>query len=112
MDSQNIANITIYADLLIVLKERGYSDVEANAMVLDIMTQAEMEVAEEMMSRLSDEELALLDSLPDDAPSNEIAEKLGLDGEKVDLIRAEKVAKIISELVPVIDQNDNQAAVE
>lgn len=108
MNPQDLSNITVYDDFLTVLKERGYTDEEAGEMFVQLATQAEMEVTEELLSKLTDEQLALLDSMPDDAPSNEIAEKLGLDGEIVDKLRAEKTAKILSDMAPVIDSGDDQ----
>ena len=33
----------------------------------------------------------------------EIAEKLGLDGEEIDAIRAEKVAQLVKDMIPAID---------
>lgn len=112
MNPNDLAAITVYSDLLTVLKERGYPDAEAYQMFLDLTAQAEMEVVEEMMLKLSDEQLAKLDSLPANATGSEIAELLALDAELVDRIRAEKTAKLISELAQVVDSDDDQIVTE
>ena len=108
MDPKDLVGITAYDDLMTILKERGFSDAETTEVVLKLTAQAEMEVVEEIISRLSEEQLALLDSLPEGTLADEIAQKLGIDGEEVDAIRAEKVAQLISELAPQIDQEDEE----
>lgn len=108
MDPKDLAGLTVYHDLLTVLKERGFSDAEAAEVFAKLTAQAEMEVVEEIMGGLNDEQMKVLDGLPDDAPADEIAEKLGLDGEEVDAIRAQKTAQLIEELVPEIDKEEDQ----
>lgn len=108
MNPNDLASLTVYSDVLNILKERGYVDAEANQILLDLIAQAEMETTDELLSRLTDEQLAKLDELPDSMTPTEMAESLGLDGEEVDAIRAEKTARIISELAPVVDQGDEE----
>lgn len=108
MKPEDLAAITVYSDLMTVLKERGYSEAEATETFASLSAQAEMEVTEELISKMSDEQLASLDQMATTATGEEIAEKLGLDGEEIDAIRAEKVAKLLSELAPVVDAQDDQ----
>lgn len=104
MDPKDLANITVYNDLLTVLKERGFSDAEASEIFLKLTAQAELEVTEEMMNRLSPEQQATLKSLPENIPALEIAEKLGLDSGEIDQIRAEKTAQLIEKMVPSLNE--------
>jgi DNA-binding NarL/FixJ family response regulator len=108
MNPQDLSALTVYQDLMTVLQERGYSDAEAAEILLKLTAQAEMEVVEEIIGKLSEEQMALLDSLPANAAASEIAEKLGLDGEEIDAIRAQKVALLLEELAPAIDKGDEE----
>lgn len=106
MDPRDLAGLTVYSDLMTVLKDRGFSDAQAGEMFLKLTTQVEMEVVEEIMSDLSEEQLAKLDSLSEDLPAQEIAKELGIDGEEVDSIRAEKLAAVLEETLPTIESNN------
>lgn len=108
MDPKDLVGLTVYNDLMTVLQERGLSDAEATEAILKLIAQAEVEVTEEMMSKLTPEQLEILRSLPDNTPATEIAEKLGLDGEEVDAIRAEKVAQLASEMAQEVDEGDEE----
>lgn len=108
MDPKDLAGLTVYSDLLTVLKEKGYSDEEATEIFMKLTAQAEVEVVEELLGKLSEEQLKTLDELPDNTPPEEIADKLGLDGEEVDEIRARKTAEIINDLVPLLDEGDEE----
>lgn len=103
MDSQDLTSLTVYHDLLTVLKERGLSDDETAEIFAKLTAQAEMEVTEELLGRLTADQIAVLDSLPDNASASEIVQKLNLDGDLVDTIRAEKTAKLISEMAPKLN---------
>lgn len=104
MDPKDVANLTVYSDLMTVLKERGFSDAQAAELLLKLTAQAEMEVTEEIMEKLSPEQKATLESLPADTPATEIAERLGLDADKIDAIRADKTAVLIEQLVPALNE--------
>lgn len=104
MDTNNLTNITIYNDLMTVLKERGLSDAEAGEIILKLTAQAELETTEEMMNKLTNEQKTILESLPDDASASEIAEKLGLNANEIDEIRAEKTAQLIEKMVPSLNE--------
>lgn len=105
MNPQDLAGLTVYHDLLTVLKEKGLSDMEASEMFMKLTAQAEMEVVEELMGKMSNDQIAVLDNLPEDSSAGEIAEKLGLNGEEIDAIRAQKTAQLIQEMVPSLNQN-------
>lgn len=104
MNPQDLSAINVYNDILTVLKERGLSDIETTEIFAKLTAQAEMEVVEELMSKLTPEQLAILDSLPENASAVDIVQKLGIDGEEVDTIRAQKTAKLIEEMVPNLNQ--------
>lgn len=104
MNPQDLSAITVYNDILTVLKERGLSDIEVTEIFAKLTSQAEMEVTEELMSKLTPEQLAILDSLPENASATDIVQKLGIDGDEVDAIRAQKTAKLIEEMVPSLNQ--------
>lgn len=108
MDPKNLIGLTVYNDLMTILQERGLSDAEATEALLKLTAQAEVEVTGEMMNKLSEEQLAILNSLPENTPATEIAEKLGLDGEEIDAIRAEKVAQLVSEMASEVDGGDEE----
>lgn len=110
MDPRDLAGLTVYSDLMTVLKDRGFSDAQAAEMFLKLTTQVEMEVVEEIMSDLSEEQLAKLDSLSEDLPADELAKDLGIDGEEVDAIRAEKLAQVLEETLPAIESSDESQA--
>lgn len=110
MNQIDLAALTIYHDLMTTLKERGYSDAESGEIFANLTAQAEMEVTEEIISKLTDEQLAKLRDLPESATGEEIASQMGIDGDEVDAIRAQKVAQLLSELAPVIDTGDDQLA--
>ncbi len=110
MNAQAIAGITIYDDLMTIFQERGYSDAEATEILMKLSAQAEFEVVQEMISKLSEDQLKLLDSLPDDVSASEVAEKLNLNGEEIDALRAQKTAQLVQELIPEIDQEDQPSA--
>lgn len=103
MDSQDLSAITTYNDILTVLKEKGFSDTQATEMFAKLTAQAEMEVVEELLAKLTQEQLAMLDSLPDNASASDIVQKLGIEGEEVDAIRAKKTAELIEEMVPSLN---------
>lgn len=106
MDPKALAGLTVYQDLITVLEERGYTDPEVAEIFGKLTTQAEMEVVEELMGKMSEDDLTKLDSLPDNATADEIAQKMGFDGEELDTIRAEKTAALIEELVPTLNEPD------
>lgn len=103
MNPQDLSAITVYSDILTVLKERGFSDIETTEIFAKLTAQAEMEVVEELMSKLTPEQLNILDSLPDNVSASDIVQKLGIDGDEVDAIRAEKTAKLLEEMVPSVN---------
>lgn len=103
MNPQDLSTINVYNDILIVLKERGLSDIETAEIFAKLTAQAEMEVVEELMNKLTPEQITLLDSLPENASAVEIVEKLGIEGDEVDAIRAEKTAKLIEDLAPKLN---------
>lgn len=108
MNPKDLVGLTAYNDSMTILQERGLSNAEATEAILKLIAQAEVEVTEEMMSKLTPEKLETLRSLPDNTPATEIAEKLGLDGEEVDAIRAEKVAQLVSQMTSEIDEDDEE----
>ncbi|MBI2590620.1 MAG: hypothetical protein HYW33_01935 [Candidatus Blackburnbacteria bacterium] len=108
MNQTDLAALTIYHDLLTTLRERGYTESEAAEIFANLTAQAEMEVVEELISKLTDEQLARLRDLPENATGEEIASQMEIGGEEVDAIRAQKVTKLLSELAPVVDANDDQ----
>ena len=103
MNPQDLSAITVYNDILTVLKERGLPDIEITEIFAKLTAQAEMEVVEELISKLTPEQLTILDSLPEDVSANDIVQKLGIQGDEVDAIRAEKTAALIEEMVPNIN---------
>lgn len=103
MNQQDLSAITVYSDILTVLKERGFSDIETTEIFGKLTAQAEIEVVEELMSKLTPEQLNILDSLPDNISASDIVQKLGIEGDEVDAIRAEKTAKLLEEMVPSIN---------
>lgn len=106
MDPKTLAGLTVYSDLLMILKDRGFSDTQAADLFLKITTQVEMEVIEEIMDNLTDEDLKMLDQLADDVKAEDIAEKLGLEQEYTDSLRAVKLAKVLEEVLPEIEKAD------
>lgn len=104
MNPQDLSAINVYNDILTVLKERGFSDIETTEIFAKLTAQAEMEVVEELMNNLTPEQLATLDSLPENASADDIVQKLGIQGDEVDAIRAQKTAKLIEEMVPNLNQ--------
>lgn len=110
MDTSKLEGLTVYQDLITVLEEKGYSDAEVAEIFAKLTAQAEMETTEEIVSKLTDEQLGVLDGLAENAPASEIAEKLGIDGEEVDAIRADKVAQLIQEMIPTIDKDEEESS--
>lgn len=106
MDKNDLAKLTVYSDLMTILKEKGMLDAECAEILLKVTSQVDIEVTEEIIKRLSDDQLKILDNLPDDAPSEEIAEKVGLKSEEVEEIKEQKIAEVIQEMIPTIDQED------
>ena len=104
MNPQDIAGITVYNDLLTVLKERGLSDIEVTEIFAKLTAQAELEVVEEILEKLNSDQLKVLDDLAENASATEIAQKLNLDGTEIDVIRAEKTAKLIEEMAPKLNE--------
>lgn len=104
MNTQDLSAITVYNDILTVLKERGFSDEESTEIFAKLTAQAEMEVVEDLMSKLTPEQLTILDSLPENVSATEIVQKLGIAGDEIDSIRAQKTAKLIEEMVPNLNQ--------
>ncbi len=104
MNPQDLSAITVYQDILTVLKERGYSDMEVTEMFVKLTAQAEMEVVEELMGKLTEDQLKVLDSMPDNVSASEIVQKLDIQGDVVDSIRAEKTAKLIEEIIPSLNE--------
>lgn len=103
MDTNDLSYFTIYHDLMTVLKERGFSNSESTEIFLKLTAQAEMEVVEEMMGRLSEKQLQILENFPENTSSLEIAKVLELNAEEIDLIRAENTAKLIEKIIPTLD---------
>lgn len=104
MNPQDLSAITVYQDIITVLKERGYSDIEVTEIFAKLTAQAEMEVVEELMEKLTPEQLKVLDSMPDNVSASEIVQKLDIQGDLVDSIRAEKTAKLIEEVIPSLNE--------
>lgn len=104
MNQQDLSSITVYNDLLNVLKEKGYTDAQLAEIFMKLTAQAEMEVVEEIMGKLTPGQLKMLDSLPAGASASDIIEKVGIDGAEVDAIRAEKTAQLIQEMVPSLNE--------
>lgn len=104
MNPQDLSAITVYQDILTVLKERGYSDIEVTEIFAKLTAQAEMEVVEELIEKLTPEQLKVLDSMPDNVSASEIVQKLDIQGDIVDSIRAEKTAKLIEEVIPSLNE--------
>lgn len=50
------------------------------------------------------EQLKVLDSMPDNVSASEIVQKLDIQGDIVDSIRAEKTAKLIEEVIPSLNE--------
>lgn len=103
MNTNDLSYLTIYHDLITVLKERGFSDAECVEIFLKLTAQAEMEVMEEVMKMLTEEQLQMLENLPPDTSSLELAQALKLNTEDIDIIRAEKTAKLIGQIIPSLD---------
>lgn len=104
MNPQDLTSVTVYNDLLTVLKERGLSDIDATEIFAKLTAQAELEVVEEILSKLTSDQLKDLDDLAENASATEIAQKLKLDGAEIDAIRAEKTAKLIEDMVPKLNE--------
>ncbi len=104
MNPQDLSSVMVYQDIVTVLKERGYSDVEVAEIFAKLTAQAEMEVVEELIKGLTDDQLKLLDDLPEDVSATEIVQKLNIQGEEVDAIRADVTAKIIAEMIPGLNE--------
>lgn len=112
MNPQDISALTVYNDLYTVLIEKGYTQEEATETFMKLTAQAEVEVVEELMDRLTVEQQQLLDSLPDNTPPDEVAAKLGLEGTEVDEIRARKTAELISKIASEIDKDDPEIVLQ
>lgn len=104
MKQEDILQLKVYSDLMIVLKEGGLSDSESTEIFLKLTAQAEMEVVEEMMGRLSEKQLQILENLSENTSSLETAKALELNAEEIDLIRAEKTAQLIEKIIPALDK--------
>lgn len=104
MNPQDLSAITVYQDIITVLKERGYSDIEVTEIFAKLTAQAEMEVVEELIEKLTPEQLKVLDSMPDNVSASEIVQKLDIQGDLVDSIRAEKTARLIEEVIPSLNE--------
>ncbi|RJP47392.1 MAG: hypothetical protein C4584_00500 [Armatimonadetes bacterium] len=106
MDKQDTSNMTVYADLLTVLKNKGFTDAEIAEIFMKFTAQVELEVTEEMMERLTPEQQSALKNLPSDATGEDVVEKLGLDGDEINEIRAKKVAELIEKMIPYLNKED------
>lgn len=104
MDTKDLSGLTVYQDLITILKEKGFTDAQIAEIFAKVTAQVEMEVVEEMMGKLTEDQLKILDSLPDEASSYEIAEKVGINGEEADNIRAEKLARVLEEVLPSLNE--------
>lgn len=112
MNPNDFPNTTVYADLLTVLKERGYTDDQAAEIFAELVSQAEFEVMKELWDKLTPEQRQVVDDSPDDMDSLALADKLDLDPTEIDELRAQKTAKLISELPEQLDGDDDQATEE
>lgn len=104
MSDQDLVGLTVYQDLVTVLQEKGYSDAQITEIVMKLTSQAEMEVTEAVIAKLTDQQLKDLDELPDDASAYDVAKKLNLDGDEIEAIRAEKLAELISQMVEELNK--------
>lgn len=112
MNTNDFPNTTVYADLLTVLKERGFTDDQASEMLMELISQAEFEVMKELWDKLSPEQREIIDNSPDDMDSLELADKLDLDPTEIDELRAKKTAELISKLPEQLDSGDDQVTEE
>jgi hypothetical protein len=112
MNPNDFPNTTVYADLLTVLKERGYTDDQAAEILAELISQAEFEVMKELWDKLTPEQRQIIDESPDDMDSLELGEKLDLDPTEIDELRAQKTAQLISALPEQLDTDDDQVTEE
>lgn len=103
MNFRDIATVSIYENLMSALGENGFSKEESVEIFSRLTAQAEMEVVEEIIGKLSREKLQLLDGLSDNYTADEVAQKLGIEANDVDAIRAEKTALLVREVMPLLE---------
>lgn len=106
MDNQQTDDLSLTAlsDLATVLKDKGLSDGEVAETLLNVMTQVETELVEELMQKLPEDKVKVLDELvANNASGVEIAEKLGLDEGEMQEIEKKKFAEIVQKMVPSLN---------
>lgn len=106
MNPQDLA-VTLYSDLKVILESQGLSDFQVRETLIELSTQAEIDTVEEMMKRLTEQQLKILDSLSDNATSQEIARALNLDDREINQIRAYKTAGLIEKMIPGTTSNSS-----
>lgn len=96
--------VTALSDLATVLKDKGVPDGEVAQMLLDIVTEVEMELVEELMEKLPEEKQKLLEELvSQNSSGSEIAEKLELDEVEMQQIEMRKFTEIVQKMAPSLN---------
>ncbi len=93
-------NSTVYHNLTTLLKDQGFTEVQAAELFIKIVNQVELEVLEKIILDLPPEKTKILGTISKSAKVDEVAQKLELETEYVDKIRAEKLAKVLKEVLP------------
>lgn len=87
-----------------ILKSKGLSSEEISQILLEITTEVEMEVIEEIEDKLSDEKRWLLqEMIKQNKSSSEIAQRLQLDEEEIQKLELQKLSEIIERMSPFLN---------
>lgn len=84
---------------VMLLENKGMSKSEIDSFMMQIIAEVELEVVEELMTKLSDEKKKLLEALvSQDASGEEIVRQLELNEDELSEIEADKFNEIIGEV--------------
>lgn len=88
-------------DLTEVLRARGKSEKEIKEIVLQIIAEVEVQVIEELHSKLSDDQKKLLGEMSDQKKSaDEIAQALSITNDQLAEIEIRTFANVVEQLLP------------
>jgi hypothetical protein len=109
MNENNTISPQVIEDFVAVLKARGVPDETIKEILFKVVAQVEVEVHQALYNKLSDEKRQQLQEMLDAKKTGqEIAMALGITEAEMDALETQKFAEVLQQLLPSIEENDQQ----
>lgn len=102
--NNSLMSLTAVSDLVTVLKSKNLKDSEIAKIVLQIVTEVEIETIEELSKRLTEDKKRILNQLIEQGVGDtQIFSRLGINEKDVQEVELKKFSEIVQRLSPFLN---------